>query len=784
MALTFDDISSKTNRFIIPRLVDNVYEASPVFTRLRTRNAERFEGGRTIRHPIIYAELTGDAFSRGGTFDTSYVETDTAVEVNVKYYYVNVTLFGTDNVLNRGPEAAMSYVESKLVNAAGKMAFVYRSGDIEPSGWDISEGSVNIWPYHNWFNSNYKIKSIDAPKRLITLDTGARKLREGNRFYVKNVLSLLDEAGECQISLKNKKVYAWPRGKGIEQRGLVLSTADNVLRIRGEGGRIVRNLHFEGLDIGICEKDCVSISGAEDCSVRNCKIENAGVTGVVIADHAQRITIYGNLIRRHGQHGVSLAGRGPGQADVNHHNIVENNHIHHCGRLIGHGYGVRISQSGNNKIIHNHIHHMPRYGVTIKGGRYGTIKGKIKGMTWENRYDFMHGRNNLIAYNDIHHTNMDSQDTGAIESWGAGRDNKIDHNIIHDTGNTEFNLQSGIYLDDQADFFLVTNNIIYGVTGTDYNQCIYAKGIGNRIENNILIGGTGCDVGIRSFFMADERCDHHEYLRNIIYFEQSDEPPVAGAFGSGVGNLQKKGTTLTWSISIPADGRYDVWMRYACYNEPYGVKQLDGRMQIRAEDEPPVVLNNLPDTGGWGTQKWSKAAVIALTKGRRTIEWKNVKGSGVNLDAIVLTDDPTWKPNGTQLRAAAPGSHIVVIQAESYTARDGVGRSAAAYGFVNWSDDRVTASEANVFYKPAGTVNIKGGPADGSLDKWQKILGGKFDRKSIVADPLFVNLANRDFRLKPNSPALKLGFKPIDITGIGLKNDFPPRFHQDNKPEE
>jgi hypothetical protein len=122
MALTFDDISSKTNRFIIPRLVDNVYEASPVFTRLRTRNAERFEGGRTIRHPIIYAELTGDAFSRGGTFDTSYVETDTAVEVNVKYYYVNVTLFGTDNVLNRGPEAAMSYVESKLVNAAGKMA--------------------------------------------------------------------------------------------------------------------------------------------------------------------------------------------------------------------------------------------------------------------------------------------------------------------------------------------------------------------------------------------------------------------------------------------------------------------------------------------------------------------------------------------------------------------------------------------------------------------------------------------------------------------------------------
>ena len=69
MALTWDDITSKTNKHIVPRLVDNVYNSSPVFTRLRTRNAERFEGGSTIRHPIAYAELNGGAFQRGGTFN-------------------------------------------------------------------------------------------------------------------------------------------------------------------------------------------------------------------------------------------------------------------------------------------------------------------------------------------------------------------------------------------------------------------------------------------------------------------------------------------------------------------------------------------------------------------------------------------------------------------------------------------------------------------------------------------------------------------------------------------
>jgi len=143
LALTYDDITSKTNKFIVPRLVDNVYKSSPVLTRLRTKNMEQFAGGQTIRHPIMYAQLKGGAFTRGGTFDISYVQTDTALEVNVKYYYVNATLFGTDNVLNRGPEAAMSYVETKLVNAAGKMALLLGT-DLFLDGQGTNSGIINL----------------------------------------------------------------------------------------------------------------------------------------------------------------------------------------------------------------------------------------------------------------------------------------------------------------------------------------------------------------------------------------------------------------------------------------------------------------------------------------------------------------------------------------------------------------------------------------------------------------------------------------------------------------
>ena len=74
------------------------------------------------------------------------------------------------------------------------------------------------------------------------------------------------------------------------------------------------------------------------------------LAGVVATKAAQDIRVYGNLIRHNGHHGVSLEGLAPGQPDVNKSHLVENNHIHHCGRLVGHGYGVRISQSGHNKI--------------------------------------------------------------------------------------------------------------------------------------------------------------------------------------------------------------------------------------------------------------------------------------------------------------------------------------------------------------------------------------------------------------------------------------------------
>jgi hypothetical protein len=53
-----------------------------------------------------------------------------------------------------------------------------------------------------------------------------------------------------------------------------------------------------------------------------------------------------------------------------------------------------------------------------------------------------------------------------------------------------------------------------------------------------------------------------------------------------------------------------------------------------------------------------------------------------------------------------------------------------------------------------------------TLADWQK--AGQ-DAHSLVADPLFADPEKGNFALRPGSPALKVGFKPIDLGGVGVR---------------
>jgi hypothetical protein len=76
-----------------------------------------------------------------------------------------------------------------------------------------------------------------------------------------------------------------------------------------------------------------------------------------------------------------------------------------------------------------------------------------------------------------------------------------------------------------------------------------------------------------------------------------------------------------------------------------------------------------------------------------------------------------------------------------------------------------TVSGSNCWYNSAGApIEFMGK----TLAEWQK---AGHETGSIIADPLLTDPANGDFRVRPGSPALALGFKPFDYAKAGVYGD-------------
>jgi parallel beta-helix repeat protein len=77
-------------------------------------------------------------------------------------------------------------------------------------------------------------------------------------------------------------------------------------------------------------------------------------------------------------------------------------------------------------------------------------------------------------------------------------------------------------------------------------------------------------------------------------------------------------------------------------------------------------------------------------------------------------------------------------------------------------DEHVIHFDRNVYFHVGGHEPILGGCA--SFADWQ---ARGFDQHSVIADPLFVDAAHDNYTLLPDSPALGLGFEPIDTSSVG-----------------
>lgn len=82
------------------------------------------------------------------------------------------------------------------------------------------------------------------------------------------------------------------------------------------------------------------------------------------------------------------------------------------------------------------------------------------------------------------------------------------------------------------------------------------------------------------------------------------------------------------------------------------------------------------------------------------------------------------------------------------------------------TDTHTTVLDWNLYYNPNTTLE------DLRLSgmNWEQWRATGKDINSQYADPLFVDVKNHDFTLRSDSPALKMGFQPLDMSDVGPRN--------------
>lgn len=399
--------------------------------------------------------------------------------------------------------------------------------------WDnLADLEIYMAPQRPWLVNYLAVDQIDFDNRIATVKAqGTYELR--GRFVLENHLDFLTEPGEWALESATGTLYYRPEGTEPSSE-IVAPTLHEIIRVEGWndlGGSAdepVENVHIRGLRFSHCDRELltpedkglqhdwamwdkegglVRFRGARHCSLSNCRLEHSAGHGVRLDLYCQDIEIKGNTIAHVGGMGVVMAGYGPGHKDVHKGNRVISNTIFDTGVFYDHSMGIYLWQSGDNQIAHNHIYELGYMGIVLSGVRrrfwdpemrprdireyHGLIDydatAHLEGGqgAWDDYEPYMHCRNNVVEYNEIHDCMKRLSDGNTIYLSATGPGNIIRANLAY-SHSKNFLMRTD---DDQFDS-LWEKNILIG--SADNPRGFTHKGR-NAFDNNLLVN---CVLGV------------------------------------------------------------------------------------------------------------------------------------------------------------------------------------------------------------------------------------------------------------------------------------------------
>jgi len=123
MALTYGDVSAITEKYFVPKLIDNIFASNALLQRAKNKWYDRVEGGEKCLVPVMYAVTAGGAWYAGDeTLSTAATDQITALEFDWKYANVPIVINHTDEIRNKGKAAIVDMVAAKVQTAEKTLA--------------------------------------------------------------------------------------------------------------------------------------------------------------------------------------------------------------------------------------------------------------------------------------------------------------------------------------------------------------------------------------------------------------------------------------------------------------------------------------------------------------------------------------------------------------------------------------------------------------------------------------------------------------------------------------
>lgn len=396
--------------------------------------------------------------------------------------------------------------------------FQFRFGDLKP--YRSPEPEIHFFAASGSVNTILQATRIDVNSRTAFVENNSNAvldLRVGNRYFVSNVMEELDRPGEWYFDRVKGSLYYWPKLPSFERLGVVASALDRLIEFRGDPAKnqwveevTIKGFQFSdttysrNLNVHVPNDAAIWVSGARRCVIEGNLFTNLGGYAARLENRSTGVEFVGNEVAAVGQGGVLLTGSNVTQPKDN---LIAGNWMHHLGRVFKHVAGVQAATASGTRVAHNRFEQLPRYAISFKSFD-------------ANNYS----HNNVAEYNDVRFTNLETSETGAIETLGRHKTetgNVIQYNRILDVvglaTTPEGKIVSphatwGIYLDEYSSGTTVRGNVV--VRDDWGGGCIHG-GRNNVFENNVFVDGAAHQMG---FLLRDQYCEKNRFVRNIIAF--------------------------------------------------------------------------------------------------------------------------------------------------------------------------------------------------------------------------------------------------------------------------